>query len=129
MPKEIETFKTILIKNIFGNNQSSFRRNINIEFIPDEIVLKHVAMSDDNANAEEGNYLIKSNIIDQYELISIPANSMFCESVDIPFKNSKPITGDFEFTISKINGNAPTQIATMNLSISLTLLLIKFKSS
>ena len=128
MPREIETYKTVMINNKFGNNQNSFNKSIYVEFIPDEIVLKFISAQDNNANDEEGSYLLRTNLVEPFDLISFPASSGYAESVDIPFRSTKPINSNYEFNLSKVDGGAIARLTTMNLSVSLTFLFIKFKS-
>ena len=119
-----------MVNNIFGNNVTSFTKEIYIEFIPDEIILKFISITDDNANAQSGCYLIKTNLVESSNLITFPAAAGYAESVDIPFRNSKPINSTYLFDIFKVDGTKPTGngLTGMNLSLSLTFLFIKFKS-
>jgi hypothetical protein len=129
---EILTYKTYTISNVFGNNETTFTKDIFVDFEPDEIVLKYLAYSDDNTALEGGMYSLKCDMFNTEGnvLINFPADSNFAETLDIPFKNnSKNLNGTRTFSISKLNNGAIEEVATMDLSISFTLLFVKFKSN
>lgn len=128
MTREVETYKTVFINNKFEANQKSFTKNINVEFLPDEIIVKYLSLNDDNVNIEYGMYTLKTNLVREDILICFPPASSFTTSLDIPFKNYDRINGTYSFTLNKIDNSEIDEMATMNLSLSLVLMFVKFKS-
>jgi len=113
----------------------SFTENIHLEFIPDEIILKHVSVNDqDGANSSKIN-IISSDLVEGGQLFTIPGSSdetnnvIFCESVDIPFRNkNRPINGVYNFSVLNHFRKYHHNITTFNYFLSLTFLFVKFKS-
>jgi len=128
MTREVETYKTVFINNKFENDENTFSKNINVEFIPDEIVVKYICVNDDNTNTETGIYTLKTNLIREEDLITFPAFHNFSQQVDIPFKNYDRINGTYSFKLGKLDETAIAELDTMDLSLSLVLLFVKFKS-
>jgi len=128
MLRAVETHKTVFLNNKFDNNQKSFEKNINVEFIPDEIIVKYITVKNDNIVAEKGVYMLKTNLVRDEILISFPCRTTFTSSVDIPFKNYDRINGTYSFTLNKIDYSGIANLANMDLSLSLVLMFVKYKS-
>lgn len=133
MPREIETYKTVMVDLLFVNTPPDFYINrystdIYVEFTPDEIVLKHIAVKNDTdvADVDLGMYKIRSSLVGNNYIISFPANSSYAEAVDIPFKNSNPISSVYDFNLIGTATNSPSN--DVILTATLTFLFIKFKS-
>jgi len=133
MVKEIENFKTEMI-NIHFVSKNIEHYKINVEFAPDEIVLKYISIFDNDGANTRNMYIIKSNLVEGGNLISLPGptdgtNTNYTESVDIPFNNrGRPISGTYEFSITEMDGTIPTNKDTIDYMMCLTFIFIKFKS-
>lgn len=126
---EIETYKTLTIALRLEDNKNSFSRDINIEFIPDEIILKNMNWCNAQATNEIP-YKLITNLIDGDGVIGtlpkITVTTSFHDSYNIPFRNSRPINGTYLFEIKDYT-NAPISVSTENRFLSFTLVFIKWK--
>ena len=124
---EIEIYKTITVSGNIGNNANTFSAYINVEFIPDEIILKYVAKYDDDQAASDLLDIISSDLIDNQVIFSYPSSMALYEMCNTPFRNQKPIQGLYTFTITQIDGSLPSNFASFNSFYSFTFLFVKYK--
>jgi hypothetical protein len=124
---EIETYKTFTLKgNLYQT--TDFCYDINIEFVPDEIVLKYLTAYDEDTATKESILTIMTDLIDGHIIASIPKATAFHESYNIPFNNNKrPIQGCYNFSFRAIDGSNPVNSATFDMDIAMTLVFIKWK--
>lgn len=131
MPPEIEVFKTTTIYGALGNGVTAFTYDVYIDFIPDEIVLKYISRYDNDEHTTPNNgdpmILLRSSLVDGEILASIPRSVAFHESYNIPFPNKKAIRGTYNFILTDIDNDAPSNAVTFDTQITCTLLFIKYK--
>lgn len=131
MIPEIEVVKTTTIYGYLNNNETSFNYDIYVDFIPDEIILKYISRYDEAENAAPGTsdamILIRSTLIDNEVLASIPRCAAFHESYNIPFQAKKSIRGTYSFDITSVTGTLPINVAAFDTYIACTLLFVKYK--
>lgn len=124
----IEQYKTITLMTTIDTDESGFTKNIYVEFIPDEIVLKYVsyAMSAESANV--GCFQLSSNLItNDMVVFTAPYALNFHESYNIPFPNYKrTINGTYLFELKTMEGNLIELDVDLNLAF--TLVFIKWKN-
>lgn len=139
----IENFRTMTISTFIeelDTKPNYFDRDINIEFVPDEIVLKTVSVYDSDTTTAVADktklFAIKSNLI--YEnaniLFTFPlAENAFHEAYHVPFRNINNINGTYRFTLISADidknpkGEVPLGGANFKMYISFTLLFIKYR--
>ena len=124
---EIDIYKTVTVSGHMGNNTNSFTSNINIEFIPDEIILKYVAKYDNDNAAGDLLNVIYTDLIDNNIIFSYPNSTALYEMCNTPFRNFKQIQGLYTFKVTQINGALPANYAAFDTTISMTLLFVKYK--
>ena len=123
---EIETYKTITVTKVIPINTATFTADINIDFIPDEIVLKNVSFF--TGTSYDRSFMLTSSLIgDDQILATLPKSSSFHESYNIPFKNSgRPIQGNYTFEIREFTKELFIKASVSYLSF--TLVFIKWKT-
>ena len=106
IPK-VKNERTLIICGQFLNTNQipdQFTANINIEFQPDEIILKHVAFSDlDTANADPI-CLVRTDLIDNHFLFALPNVVDASDYCDTHFRNTKPINSTYTFKLTNFLG-------------------------
>lgn len=126
---EILNYKTITVTGHLGNNQNSFTFNINnLEFQPDEVVVRLLLGNNELGAITDYMYIIKSDLVDNNVLAPMSATAVILEPVNIPHKLVKPINGIYTFSIYNYDGTIPGDIALFNLTIGISLLFIKYKT-
>jgi len=128
--ESIEGMLNNIVFNSYYNN-ASFSRDINIEFIPDEVVLKNVSINNIGYENSDHMLFLRSNLIPGSPILfSFPNLSMYNEALDIPFRLKSPVNGTYNFNFVTILGKPPSQalIPYFSIEIAFTLLFIKFKS-
>jgi hypothetical protein len=120
---DIETYKTITLKHTIAANSSSFTKEINCEFIPDEIILKNCSLW--SSAAYDKAIAISTDLIFDTDLLTIPKTSSFHESYNVPFRNHRPINGTYTFTIKDFDNVLISKVSTTY--IAFTLVFIKWK--
>ncbi len=115
--------------NLFGNCQ--FSQAINLEFQPDEVSCHFFSINNvDYINCQRmlalSSDLIDGTILNKNILV-FPSYEIFSETVNIPFKISRPIQGDFNFYIRTPSGLLPSNNQSFQLNLSVTLVFIKYK--
>jgi len=126
----IEEMLNNIVFNSYYNN-ASFTYDINVEFIPDEVVLKYVSYNNISALNTDHMLFLRSNLIPGNPvLFSFPNASKYNEALDIPFKLKSPVNGSYNFNFVTILGKPPSMalIPYFSIEIAFTLLFIKFKS-
>eukprot|EP00732_Lithocolla_globosa_P007934 Lithocolla_globosa_v1_NODE_10670_length_578_cov_2468.967495.p1 type:complete len:139 gc:universal NODE_10670_length_578_cov_2468.967495:85-501(+) len=135
-PLVIKNFKTLTFSaqiNDLTDQDATFSKQINLEFIPDEIILKNVSLYNYDINTTAQYYskmfLLKSSLLSDNGgvLASIPHSTAYHEQYHISFKNNSPINGTYSFTLTDIFGAKPGGGANYNTFISLTLMFVKYK--
>jgi hypothetical protein len=63
MSQPIANFKTVIVKGIIPNNESSFETDVNIEFIPDEVIIKRVTIVYAEADNRFGISFINTDMV------------------------------------------------------------------
>eukprot|EP00732_Lithocolla_globosa_P008231 Lithocolla_globosa_v1_NODE_11475_length_505_cov_8.326667.p1 type:complete len:151 gc:universal NODE_11475_length_505_cov_8.326667:25-477(+) len=147
-PLVIKNFRTkTLTANFVTADGNTIDTLINLEFIPDEIILKCISVYDaDNVDilGEPGEggagttpivdktkmYHLRTNLISDNSgvLASFPLCKSYHESYHIPFKNTQPINGTYNFTVIDAQGGGlPVGGNNFNMHISITLMFVKYK--
>ena len=114
--------KVIERKNIFLsttlNNTGRFTKTINIDFVPDEVILKHVLYALDNT--EEKGVKLYSTLVNDIMCSFVDSSS---KSMNARFSLNRSIRGDFQFSVY----NADDTLATdRNGSLFLHLEFVKY---
>lgn len=141
MSKEIENFKTVIVKGVMVNNAPFFNSNVNVEFIPDEVVIKRISIQDADADNADGMFFINTdmvfpNIIHSYAPMYSYNNegtpilvNYYCDNCqpNTRFKITQPMNSLFKFWITDINNAPPKNSATFSMGLALTLEFIQYK--
>lgn len=126
--KIIENYETVDVLLTYGNNVSSLSYEINLDFIPDEMILKNVSKFDNNNGVTSDQMILfKTDLVNAPVFCHFPKTSSFHETYDIPFKMNKPIRGNYRFYFTKMNGDDPNNITTFDTKMAFTLLFLKYK--
>ena len=136
---EVELFKTVSV-NLFFNieetspyqiNSTSCYADINIQFIPDEVIIKNISVRDNDINAAGAQpiYLITSDLLNDPVMFHFPLAQTFHEMLNIPFLLKKQISGKYVFRILSMNMIEPENKATFNMFCAITLLFVKYKNN
>ena len=117
---EVEVRKVVLINNR-GVNIKAFTQNINIDFIPDEMIVREVgyALSGNQSNI----FYVWSDIVDD-NIIALIGDSKTAHSPNTTFTVKKGIKGSYLFQIRDWDDEIP-QVAPGNLMIVLEF--VKYK--
>jgi hypothetical protein len=128
--KVIENYETVDVYLAYvGVTTKDFE--INLDFTPDEMILKNVSKYDFDAaidgNTSDAIIFLKTDLINSPTLCHFPRSVGFHETYDIPFKINKSINGKYRFFLTRSDNKEPTNKAVFNTFIALTLLFIKYK--
>ena len=122
-PADVLNFETTVISSTLAINQTVFSEYINLEFIPDQVVLKTLSVLNASTQQPE-NYMLRSSLIDDKILLSVPDAGIVQETYNNPYKCQKPINSTFNFRLVKIDNTPFTHDGLLHISI--TLLFIKW---
>jgi hypothetical protein len=104
---------------------------LDVRFVPDFIVLKQVHINNTSATQDTtGMYIVKSDILsDNSVVISLGSTTDVSYNVDIEFFNrsSALVTGTKTFYLYNVLGASVSNLADLNILLSLTFQFIKFK--
>ena len=137
MQPEIESYKIITVYGYCGNNVNSFTFPIEIEFVPNEVVLKYFNLYDYDSEHAGGLYFINTDLIYNKPLVSYPGCTAMNELFNTPFILNTPVNRIYTFTINSLyvanvaNINilsTPSNIATFSTEVSFVLMFIKYKN-
>ena len=129
---KIELYKTVTIPLIIdnangGTNISTLQQYINVEFQPDEVLLKTVSIFDGSAQIDIMTY-IKSDLIDNnilYAFMSADTINQYC---GVPFRlSNKNINGYYNFTFTSYLGSTSEFCDQYNFVVVLVLVFIKYQ--
>ena len=134
-PIVIDQFKTLTFSaqiEDLTNQDATFSKEINCEFIPDEIILKYVSVYDNStgdADSKDKMFILKSSLLSDNTgiLATYPQATAYHESYHLPFKNMRPVNGTYNFLITDIFGNKPAGGANYDVFISFTMMFVKYK--
>lgn len=134
---EVELFKTVSLSLFFNVgeispyqiNSTSCYADINIQFIPDEVIIKNISVRDNNTDGDDAQpiYLITSDLLNDPVMFHFPLAETFHEMLNIPFLLKKQISGKYIFRILSVHMTEPDNKATFNMFCVLTLLFVKYK--
>lgn len=127
MNKSESNYKTVAITATCGNNVTSFSSFINLEFVPDEIILKYVCRTDaDTANSDPLT-LLRSNIIGNNIMYAFPDVANYDNTPLLRFKTiGQPIPNTANFEFVTISGGTPSNKSTYDTKIVMMLEFIKY---
>lgn len=80
--------------------QSSFKRNINVPFQPDELIIKYSYYQNDG---QQLTIYLLSDLIDTNEIFCLLGDKQY-HQLNTVFKMGKPVNGTYEFTIHDLDG-------------------------
>ena len=116
--------KVIQVTGTIGNNQNSFNFNINVEFEVSEVRILYVSKYDvDNANSDY-TVLLRSTLFNNQAVLSFPRTASYYQFFNIPIQINKTLNGIYNFELVKYDGSLPTNIASFNTFLSITLLFV-----
>lgn len=123
--QDIDTYKTITLKQVIGANTSSFAKDINVEFVPDEIVLKNITFWTSTAYTD-AIQLTSDLILGDRVLLTMPKTTSYHESYNVPFRTlNRPVNGNYKFEIKNFSDALVSKASTS--SLAFTLVFIKWK--
>jgi len=125
---EIVNYKTITVTGYMGNNENSFTSDINLDFQPDEVVVKLIIFDNAINVITDRIYIIKTDLIDNNILAPLEAATGFIQPINIPYKINKSINGQYTFSIWNYDGSEPDDIADFEVALGITLTFIKYKT-
>jgi hypothetical protein len=117
MPR-IENIKTIAVGGSLdsGNATLSFSRNLFVDFIPDEIILRKITVVLDSTTTQEA-YKLTSSLLPNCDIVTFlpdggANDSLINEIEDIHFSNSSqiPVRGNYMFYINTVSGSSVNTI-------------------
>lgn len=119
---EIEVRSNVTISNYVGGVFSSFNSQINISFIPDEMILKSIMWLHDGSHLEINE--LRSNLIsDNSGILTFFSESNILTNLNIVYTLKKPINGTYNFFITDSSG----AFHNINGTLVFTLEFIKYK--
>lgn len=141
MSKEIENFKTVIVKGVMVNNAPFLNFNLNIEFNPDEVIIKRISLQDADADNADSIWFINTdmvfpNVIHSYAPMYTYDNAgtpilvnYYCDNCEpnTRFKITQPMNSLFKLWITNIFNAPPKNVATFSMAIALTLEFIQYK--
>lgn len=114
---------------IYGNMNATNKINTvinDVEFIPDIVKIKHIAKYDNDLANSDNILILKSELFDNKAMIGFSATASINLNLDITKKLNVPVRGSYDFWLVKYDNKAPTNLATFDTEISITLEFIKF---
>lgn len=121
---DYDLYTTEIIYGTITASSSTFTFNLNINHHVDELVLKTISVYN---NASAGNELIniRSDLINNKIIASIPESVSLLEMVNNPFYINKQISGQYTFSLKKLDETYYTSDG--DIQIALTICFAKRK--
>eukprot|EP00732_Lithocolla_globosa_P001458 Lithocolla_globosa_v1_NODE_732_length_3370_cov_317.275935.p3 type:complete len:129 gc:universal NODE_732_length_3370_cov_317.275935:438-52(-) len=121
-PRDIETYTTEVIDAGIPADQSSFTRDIYLDFQPDDIILKAITTPsiDGSVPSNLNMFFIRSNLIDNGTLASIPVTDKYHETYNNVYKNNKQINGTYSFNLYDVDDDPFSYDDLFTVAITLT---------
>lgn len=121
-----EVFKLYFKSNL---PSSSISLRVDVEFVPDEVILKYVSTVDTNSinNRHSKFYKLSTSIVNGDTLFTFPAGVAFHENYNIPFTLNKTIKNMHTFHFKDIYDNGVTDDKPFNIQLSFCLLFVRYR--
>jgi hypothetical protein len=132
--KELDNWKVVQV-NLNYNASNTQTANIFVEFEPDYVILKNVSGYNNSVNGDWA-YNITSPLIKDpvlFSIIDIVRDEAGTDSLpfylapEIPFKLDRAVNGLYSFNLTNGLGQIVTNLAGINLTLTLTLVFVKSK--
>jgi hypothetical protein len=126
---DIEYIKTVTIAGQFLYTNTiitSFTANIDVEFVPDEIILRRTVLYNLSQGTGDTCCFVKSSLIDNHVLYSYVDVAAASDYTNTHFRNFKPIQGLYTFDVSTFSGNTISNINAINVTVAFTFEFIKY---
>jgi hypothetical protein len=136
----MENFKTVNVILTFSKtlginpnqiNSTTCSAYIDLNFIPDVVILKNISVyNDDEVSAQvEPIYIITSDLLnDPTIMIHFPDSTYYHGIQNIPFSLKKQISGKYIFRVLNMQMSTPITSANFSMSCAMTLLFVKYKN-
>ena len=116
--------QNIIVLTEYTNGNTStvitFTKNLNLEFIPDEMIVKGMHFFKDGTNNTV--FTLSSNLVDYNIMCSFIETDIYSNFNNV-FQINKPVNGLYDFTINMVD----TGSIVYNGSIAITLEFIQYK--
>lgn len=114
---DYDIYTTEVIYGTIAIGESSFTFNLNIPHHVDEMSVKSMSVFN---NASSGNELINiySDLINGKIMACIPESVAFMEMLNNPFFMNKPVQGQYNFTLKKLDGSYYTSDGEVQIGIT-----------
>lgn len=99
MCPKVKERKTIIIRG--SGMAATFRQDINIQFVPDEVILRGICYYDNTNAANSDIYTIKSSLINNEEIATFgrQENNTTFQKMNSSFILRRPVQGSYYFTV------------------------------
>lgn len=123
MSKKEDLTKTITIFGSFNTSNEMKYTIVNMNFVPDLCIVRHVSKVDnDHLNSEL--LILKSTLFDNLGILSFSNSATYDNSVQIMQTLKRNVNGEHSFYLVKMNGAAPTSL---DIDIALTIEFVKYQ--
>lgn len=122
-PQDFEYLTTEVIYGAIPATESSFTKDIYLDFQPDAIILKHAAFADAGTTSPLVLVCVRTNLVENRVVCSFPTASegIITESFHSIFKNNgRRIAGTYTFKVENVDGTPYTTNKDVNLSLTFT---------
>lgn len=130
LPYEFQ--KTITIAGNWLHTNATpdvFTEQIDVAFIPDEIIVRYASYYDVDTNPSNSMSYVRSSLIDNHVLLSIPAVTSFQGIIEQRYRNYKQIQNLYTFSISNYDNSRITNYSTVNSFLSITFEFVKYREN